>query len=215
MSEPPDVSIKLWVRNIALVILAPIFWLGFRLRCREKDNIPPSGGVLFVANHISMWDPLMIGFVIAPRRRLFFMAKRELFANPIAAKIVSSGGAFPVDRGGADRDAIRNARDILARGEALLMFPEGTRYRSGQLGPAMPGAGAFGLADDVQVIPVAISGSNRRFGPASITIGGRLDLSDITAGSRAERSQIAADRMMAAIAALLETDRQRTNGVSA
>ena len=215
MSTQPEVSMNMAVRNLARVLLAPVFWLGFRLRCRGTENIPPSGAVLFVANHISMWDPPMIGFVIAPRRRMFFMAKRELFANPIAAKVFRAGGAFPVERGGIDREAIRAARDILGRGEALLMFPEGTRYRNGELGPAMPGAGAFGLADDVQVIPVAISGSNRRFGPASITIGGRLDLSDITTGSRAERSQIAADRMMGAIAALLERDRQRRNVVSA
>jgi 1-acyl-sn-glycerol-3-phosphate acyltransferase len=187
---------------LARVLLGPIFRLVFRLRWRGAENIPASGPTLFVANHISMWDPPMIGYAWAGRRRIFFMAKQELFAHSLVARTLRRGGAFPVDRGGADRTAIRTARDILARGGALLMFPEGTRFTSGKPGPALPGAGALGLAEGIQVIPIVISGSNRRFGPARIIIGGPLDLSDLNTGARGERSQMAADRMMAAIAAL-------------
>ena len=203
MSDQPEVRIDPLVWWTARVVLAPIFRLVFRLGWHGAENIPSEGPTLFVANHISMWDPPMLGYALAGRRRIFFMAKQGLFANSLVAKILRRGGAFPVDRGGADRAAIRTARDILARGDALLMFPEGTRFKSGELGPAWPGAGALALAEGVTVIPIGISGSNRRFGPARIIIGGPLDLSDLTTGARGERSQIAADRMMAAIGALL------------
>ncbi len=203
MSDATEVRIHPVEWWIARVLLAPILRVILRLRWHGEGNIPAAGPTLFVANHISMWDPPMIGYALSGRRRIYFMAKRELFANSLVAKLLGRTGAFPVDRGGADRAAIRTARDILGQGGALLMFPEGTRFKDGQLGPAWPGAGALGLVEGTQVIPIAISGSNRRFGPARIIIGGPLDLSDLTTGPRGERSQMAADRMMAAIGALL------------
>jgi 1-acyl-sn-glycerol-3-phosphate acyltransferase len=84
----------------------------------------------------------------------------------------------------------------------LLMFPEGTRHTDGQFGEAWPGAGSLALADGVVVVPVVIEGTNRGIGPVRVAVGTPLDLSDLPDVSRGERSQIAADRMMAAIGAL-------------
>ena len=85
------------------------------------------------------------------------------------------------------------------------MFPEGTRSTDGVLRPAWPGAGALGLADGVQVVPVAIDGSNRRLGPVHVAVGPPLDLSGLGEGPRGERSQQAADQMMAAIGAIRQS----------
>ena len=74
---------------------------------------------------------------------------------PFVRRAVYRMGAFPVERGGADRRALRLARDILARGDVLLMFPEGTRYLDGRLRPGMPGAGSLGLEPGVTVVPAA------------------------------------------------------------
>ncbi|MFN8122609.1 MAG: lysophospholipid acyltransferase family protein [Thermoleophilia bacterium] len=188
--------------GISYVICRPLFRLLFRLSRGGGEHVPRTGPVLFVSNHISGSDPPLLGAGALPRR-LHFMAKKELFSNPIGGRLIRSAGAFPVDRGGADRNAIRMAKDVLTRGDALLMFPEGTRSEDGRLGPAWPGAGSLALDPAVKVIPMAIWGSQRRFGPVRIEVGPALDLSDLTEGSRAERARQASERMMDAIAELL------------
>ncbi len=202
MSTDRGAYINPFLWAVARCILGPAFWLVFRLRTVGADNIPEHGPTLFVANHMSMWDPPMIGQALVSRRRIYFMAKSELFDIPILGWAIRRLGAFPVARGNADRAAIRTARDVLGRGDALLMFPEGTRNTDGQFGEAWPGAGSLALADGVVVVPVVIEGTNRRIGPVRVAVGKPLDLSDLPDLSRGERSQIAADRMMAAIGAL-------------
>jgi 1-acyl-sn-glycerol-3-phosphate acyltransferase len=202
VSDQPEVRIRGWAWWIARVLITPVFRWGYRVRATGLEHVPRSGPTLFVANHISMWDPPMIGYALMARRRIYFMAKRELFVLPGTGPVFRGFGAFPIDRGGADRSAIRTAREILARGDALLMFPEGTRHTSGSPGPAWPGAGTLAQADDVCVVPVRITGSNRRLGPVEVAIGPPLDVSDVLQGSRSERNQAIADRMMQAISQL-------------
>jgi 1-acyl-sn-glycerol-3-phosphate acyltransferase len=190
------------VINLVALVLVPAFALVHRMRRTGAEHIPRSGPVLFVSNHISVWDPPMVGTALRPRH-LHYMAKRELFRNRLISWAMRNVGAFPVERGGADRAAIRTSRAILAGGHALLMFPEGTRSVDGLPGRAWPGAGSLALEPDVVVVPVAIWGSQRRFGPVRVCIGAPLDFSDLPAGSRGTRAQAAADRMMDAIAGLL------------
>jgi 1-acyl-sn-glycerol-3-phosphate acyltransferase len=158
--------------------------------------------VLIVCNHISEWDPPTVGWAARPRKS-HYMAKIELFQIFAFRRIVARMGAFPVTRGGADRRAMRIAREILRRGDVLLMFPEGTRSAEGRLRPGFPGAGALGLEPGVTVVPAAIWGSQRRFGPTRVVFGAPIDLSDLGGGPRGRRAQEAVDRMMAGIAALL------------
>jgi 1-acyl-sn-glycerol-3-phosphate acyltransferase len=202
MSDQPEVRIRGWEWWIARVLFSPVMRWGFRVRATGIEHVPTSGPTLFVSNHISMWDPPMIGYALMARRRLYFMAKAELFGFPGTGAIFRGLGAFPVDRGGADRSAIRTARDILGRGDALLMFPEGTRHTSGSPGPAWPGAGTLAQADGVRVVPLRITGSNRRLGPVEVAIGPQIDISDVADGPRSERNQAIADRMMQAISRL-------------
>ncbi len=199
MSETAGINRVVW--PITYVMCKAIFQGVYRLRRGGRQNIPRRGGVLLVCNHISGLDPPMIGTAATPRRT-HYMAKEELFRGPVVTRILRAVGAFPVERGGADRHAMRTAKDVLARGDCLLMFPEGTRSLDGRLGPAMPGAGALALDETVTVVPMAIWGSQRRFGPVRVEIGSPLDLSDLTVGPRGARAQAAAERMMAAIAEL-------------
>jgi 1-acyl-sn-glycerol-3-phosphate acyltransferase len=199
MSDTAGINRVVW--PITYVMCKALFHGLYRLRRNGNHNIPRRGGVLLVCNHIAGLDPPMVGTAATPRRT-HYMAKSELFRGPVVTRILREVGAFPVERGGADRTAMRMAKDVLARGDCLLMFPEGTRSLDGRLGPAMPGAGALALDDGVTVVPMAIWGSQRRFGPVRVEIGAPLDLSDLTSGPRSARAQAVAERMMAAIAEL-------------
>ncbi len=187
--------------GISAAILRPVCRFAFGLRVDGREHLPTAGPVLLAANHISTLDPPVIGVAQLPGR-IHFMAKKELFRGP-AGWFFSRCGAFPVERGGADREAFRTARDVLAAGGRLLMFPEGTRSTDGALGPAWPGAGSLALMDGVTVIPVAIRGTNRwRDRGVRVRFGAPLVLGDLD-GARSVRSQAAADRIMQAIGALL------------
>jgi 1-acyl-sn-glycerol-3-phosphate acyltransferase len=196
----PPITRRWWAFG-HMVLVPPIFWMK-RMRVRGQQYVPPSGGALIVCNHVSQWDPPTLGFAARPRKS-YYMAKQELFRIPGYNYAIWRLGAFPVERGGADRRALRLARELLRRGEVLLMFPEGTRRPDGRLRPGLPGAGSLGLEPGVTVVPAAVWGTQKRFGPIRVVLGPPLDLSDLTDGPRSRRSQAAVERMMAAIAGLL------------
>lgn len=197
----PRITRRWWV--IGHITLIPPIRGMMRLRATGTEHLPAEGPVLIVSNHISQWDPPIIGVAARPRKS-YYMAKIELFRVPLLRRFIYNLGAFPVDRGASDRRALRLAREILARGDQLLMFPEGTRHPDGRLHPGLPGAGTLGLIDGVTVVPAAVWGSQRHLGPVRVAFGPPLDLSDLD-GPRSARAQRAVARMMAAIAELLPT----------
>ncbi len=132
-----------------------LLW-GFRVTGRE--HIPENGPVVIASNHISNWDPLLVG--LGCPREMFFMAKRELFENKAFAWLIRAYNAIPLDRGGGDRKALRTARRVLGNGGALLMFPEGTRSRTGELGKGRPGVAFIAASAKSAVVPAHIAGSN-------------------------------------------------------
>jgi len=93
----------------------------------------PQGGVLLASNHRSLLDPFVIGCCV--RRPIYFVAKQELFSNRFVGWLLNCMGAFPVKRGESDEESTATALALLARGEAVVIFPEGTRQRSGPLRP--------------------------------------------------------------------------------
>ena len=113
-------------------LFVPFFRIYFRLESIGSERLPRSGPLLLAANHRSFLDPFVIGAMA--RRPVYYVAKRELFDSRLTAWFVSSLGAFPIDRGSSDQDAMATAREILARGDCVVIFPEGTRVRPGPLG---------------------------------------------------------------------------------
>lgn len=173
-----------------------------RLRIEGLEHVPAEGAVLVAANHLHNADPILLATAFP--RVLYFMAKRELFGNALLGGIIHWAGAFPVDRGKADRSAIRHAEALLSAGQAVAMFPEGTRSRSGGLGPGQPGAGLILLRSGAPLLPAAIVGTERLPGGPGVTVRfGAPRMILPVEGSGRLSSQEATDRIMSAIAELL------------
>jgi len=129
----------------------------YRTRAIGVGNVPKSGPLLLAPNHFSQMDHFFTGLYL--RRQVRFMAKSQLFGPPVLTYIYKHGGVFPVRRGHHDEEAFKTAFTILEREEMLLVYAEGGRSRSGELGEAKPGIGRIALETGVPVVPVAIHGS--------------------------------------------------------
>lgn len=127
---------------------------------RGRQHVPPRGGVIVASNHISFWDPPLIGAAVP--RELHFLAREELLGIPVVGWLIRSVNAIPIRRGVADLTGMSRAMRRLEAGGALLMFPEGSRMQDGELHPARPGVGRMAVQAGVPIIPCCISGSDRQ-----------------------------------------------------
>lgn len=148
-----------------------------RIKVIGRENIPSEGGVLLCSNHHSNLDPPLIGVTSA--RELSFMAKSELFKIPVFGPLLKTLNAFPIKRGASDRQAIKLASQLLKDGHTLLLFPEGSRNKSKELGTGLSGAGFFALRTDAVVIPCAIMTSYKMFTPITVIYGKPIDMSSL------------------------------------
>jgi glycerol-3-phosphate dehydrogenase (NAD(P)+) len=139
-------------------LLVPFFLLYFRMQRVGREHLPKTGPLLLASNHRSFLDPFVIGTMV--RRPVYYMAKRELFEKRWQAWILNALGAFPVDRGAGDGDAMATARAILERGDCVVVFPEGTRMRSRPLGDPRRGVGRLALETGAPVAPIAVIGTD-------------------------------------------------------
>ena len=160
-----------------------------RLRVYGAERVPDSGGLVVAANHFSWIDPPALG--AASPRTLYYMAKVEAHRVPGLGQLMRSFGAFPVRRGESDREAVRTMRRIVAGGNALGMFAEGSRQRSGVPGRVQPGAAMVALTEGVPLVPAAIYGSHEwrlgNFKPVSVAWGEPLRFDGVPRGGKGYR----------------------------
>lgn len=149
------------VYRISRIFFKIVFKLFFRLKVFGAENVPAEGSLIFAANHSSYADPPLIG--ASAKRPVYYMAKKELFNSPVFGWFIKELHAFPVDRGTADFSAMNNAIKILTDGNALLIFPEGTRKKKGAVRKLKNGAAMLSVITGAPVIPVAIINSDRMF----------------------------------------------------
>lgn len=199
---------------IARVILMALCRVVLGMKVRGTERVPKEGPLLVVSNHHHNADPILI--CIATPRPLHYMAKAELMEKPILRPILRYGGAFPVERGQADRNAIRRALATLRQEIAFGIFPEGTRSVTGGLGRGLPGVGMIARQGKATIQPVAIVGSEKLPGNGvkarysgirgrrgvEIEFGEPFELPTEIAGKRVT-SEDAADIIMERIADLL------------
>jgi 1-acyl-sn-glycerol-3-phosphate acyltransferase len=152
----PDRRGRIFYRIVRAISLS-LFKLVFRVRVHGREKVPRSGAFVVAPSHRSLMDIFFAGYV--SRRRIRFMAKQELFEKRFLAWLFTVLGGFPVERGSADRAALRAAQQALEAGEPVAIFPEGTRNHGPEIGSLFDGATYLAARLQVPVVPVAIGGS--------------------------------------------------------
>ena len=144
----------------------PLLWiLGIKVVGAENEPHYEDGSYLLCSNHLGALDPFCIAAALN-RRKLCFMAKKELFRNKLAAKIFYSLGAFPIDRSGADVGAVKGTIRLLQEGHCTAIFPQGTRCPGVHPSETKikAGAGLIAARAGVPVLPVLIRNRKWRVG---------------------------------------------------
>ena len=144
--------------RLSRFFLRPFVSVVWGFRANGTDAIPASGPVIIASNHISNWDPILVS--LGCRRDVHFMAKEELFRNPLAAAFFGAVNAIPIRRGVLDRRALRAASELLRDGNVLLMFPGGTRDKSGEVRDPKSGVGFIACMNEARVVPACITGAS-------------------------------------------------------
>jgi 1-acyl-sn-glycerol-3-phosphate acyltransferase len=187
--------------------LATVF---YSYRSVGTENIPPEGPVILAANHTSFFDPPLVG--IASKRAMWFLARKSLLDWPLLGPIFPLINVIPVDRDGNDRSALKNIIHLLAEGEGVVLFPEGTRSRDGKLQKAQPGLGMIVAKSLAPVVPARVFGAFEAFpkgakglcaGQISVCFGSPLYFTKEEHGEASrENYQAISDSVVAAIGRL-------------
>lgn len=190
----------------AKAILWPLFTGIWRMKIYGRQNVPMDGPLIFACNHISYADPPVLG--TASPRQISYMAKQELFSIPVLGPMIRSFGAYPVDRHGSASAAIKRSVEVLRRGGAIGIFPEGTRNLDGGA-EVRQGVALLASLGHAPVVPCAVVGTNavKRLHQIKVIFGEPMRLPE---GRKATREEMAkfTDEVMSAIHALA----QRFNG---
>ncbi|MGZ3625232.1 MAG: lysophospholipid acyltransferase family protein [Ktedonobacteraceae bacterium] len=143
--------------------LRAVFWVFTHLICRfrvsGREYVPIKGPLLIIANHLSWYDPLLIGVVLP--RRVWFFTKIEIFRWPIVGLLCRLTGQVPVNRGAHDRAALEKGLAYLHEGKALMIFPEGAVEKQERMIPAHTGTAMLAMRTGVAVLPIALYGTRR------------------------------------------------------
>ena len=189
-------------------ILGPLVRFLFPISLEGTENLPEDRPVMLCANHSSAWDPVLFVAAIRTGYPLRIMAKKQLLNIPILGRILQNVGAFAVDRGNSDIQAVKTAIQTIQGGHNLLIFPEGTTIRNG-IGKAdgLPahahsGAAVIGVRTGAILVPVFVDGEKRTFHRTRIIIG--QPYTPVYTGRRgtAEEMQKIADDLLREVYAL-------------
>ncbi len=184
--------------------LAVLIKIIFRVKVIGNENEPMTGGYLVCANHMSLWDPAMLGACLK-KRQVKFMAKAEIFKVPLLGGFLKALGAFPVNRGAGDIKAIKTTIELVQNGECVGIFPQGTRCRgkNPRETAVKGGTGMCAFRGKCGVVPVAIVNKKRKmtfFGKTYVIIGKPMAFEELgfTEGDKMEfenASRIIFDRI--------------------
>jgi 1-acyl-sn-glycerol-3-phosphate acyltransferase len=192
--------------NLIGIFSAPVLYGLYRLRVKGEENVP-EGGCVLASNHLSNFDPWVLGMRLWPKRFLRFMAKSELYWWPLTS-LLGRVGAFPVRRGQRDVLAIETAVGLAREGYIVTMFPEGTRRTKGLVkrveSRPRSGAARIALEAGVPLVPAAVKGTDKllRLGRLSVAYGVPVELDDLRDREVGEAARVATKRLMASIAEL-------------
>lgn len=188
-------------------LLRFLFSIFFRFQVIGVENIPKTGPAIICPNHISNLDPPIVG--CASTRIIHFMAKEELFKIPLFRKLLERLYAFPVNRSGGGRKALKTSLELLKQDKILGIFPEGTRSKTGKLGKGHIGAALLASKVGAPIIPTAIIGPYRLFRPVCIIFGKPINPQEC--GKDSENPvQDLTDHLMQEIQGLIDSYKQRS-----
>lgn len=160
--------------RIAKGILKPIFNILYNVQVEGRENLPKQGPLIICANHTSAIDPIILG-VNMPYKKIYSMAKAELFNNKLIGWLMYKLGVFPVKRGEADLKSIKTSLKLLKDGQIMGIFPEGTRNKTGEV-KAEPGVAMIAVKAQAPVLPVAIISNYKLFKGTMVKIGKAIDM---------------------------------------
>lgn len=187
--------------RVACGVVHVFYSLIYPARVEGLQNLPETGGCIVCANHFSGHDPLYLAANLR-HRMLHFMSKIELFKFKPLAAILRAVGAFPVDRGHNDLNAVRTALKLVADGHVLGVFPQGTRSKDNTPTPMLTGVAMIALRAGRPVIPVYIGGPYRLFRRTPVRVGKPVELSDLGRRMDSETLNAATGRIEQAIWAM-------------
>jgi 1-acyl-sn-glycerol-3-phosphate acyltransferase len=194
--------------TILRTLLSGFNHLVCRYRVIGQEHVPPTDSLLIVANHLSFYDPLLLGIILS--RRIWFFTKYEIFRWPIVGLGCRLTGQIPVRRGESDRAALEKGLAYLQEGKALVLFPEGSVERQEQMMPARAGAAMLAARTGVTILPIAHAGTRRIlrsprswFPRVTITIGEPFTATLPAGVPRKVALQHLTDEIMHRIAAML------------
>jgi 1-acyl-sn-glycerol-3-phosphate acyltransferase len=190
-SHRPD-----WVQDVLRLVMLPLCALLYRTRADHPEMLPGAGPAIIAPNHFSAMDHFFCGIYV--RRRIRFMAKSQLFKGALGWAL-QHAGAFPVRRGQRDEEAIVTALAILRSGGVVVIYPEGGRSRTREIGQrARAGVGRLALESGAPVIPVAIEGSvgvadwkRLRFPRVVVRYGTPMRFEQVQQSSHEQQQQVA------------------------
>ena len=164
------------IRTIVAKLIQIFCLIVFRVKKVGEENIAKEGAYIVCANHRSNWDPPIL--VASTKRKMYVMAKEELFKNNFIRWFAKKCCVFPVKRGKMDLDSMKFSLKVLKEGQILMIFPEGTRNGMEKNGKAQNGAAFMALRTGVPVIPVGIQGEMKPFHKVTLRYGKPLDFSE-------------------------------------